>query len=96
MPPHKKTELFLYAIPIATAINFFSESMIDIEYDTPARKTQVRLLQSLASAFAIIYVYEYIEHREWKKKNLMLNKCGHTSRQSSSCHSDLFFLLGRS
>lgn len=86
MSPHVKTQVLLYALPVATAINFFSESFIT-PWTTEAQAQRVRLFQSLASAAAIIYVYDYFEWLEVKKKNLALNKCGYTSLPSQSSQS---------
>lgn len=92
MPPHVKTQVLLYALPVATAINFFSESFIT-PWTTEPEAQRVRLLQSLASAAAIIYIYDYFEWLESEKKNLALNKCGYTSLPSQSYASDMSSLV---
>lgn len=92
MPPHVKTQVLLYALPVATAINFFSESFIT-PFTTEAEAQRVRLFKSLASAAAIIYIYDYFEWLEVKKKNLALNKCGYTSLPSQSYASDMSSLV---
>jgi hypothetical protein len=93
MPPSRRTEVLIYALPIATAINFFSESFIDVEYTSQARKLQIRLLQSAASAAAVIAIYEYLEWLEWKKKNLSLKKCGLSCSSQELLFQDLRSLI---